>query len=194
MNIKDISIEELLKMVNDALKEGVGVNKFSSTNGLKESSVKSKLNRSGYAYNKSLKAYVKIKKDDTKDDIKSDTNNTIKSDVNNNTKIKQLELQLKNKSIENEINNDVKVEHLEKQLKKLEERLNKLESSIDGHKKNNSRKGRYYINNTKDTATKGIRLYMEVKEQLDSYLAAHKDKKVIEVFSYAILDYINKYK
>lgn len=48
------------------------------------------------------------------------------------------------------------------------------------------------IQNTKETTTRSIRLYKEVNDKLNNYIKTNKEKKVIDVLSLAILEYINK--
>lgn len=195
-DISNVSIEELLQMVNDALKNGISVNKFSINNNWKGSSVKTKLRRGGYSYNKDLKSYVKVEDFKTKNETKNNTVINTKRDTKNDTKtsVKNVIKDDTKNDTKHTIKEDARIKDLEQQLQYLNERINRLEKHVDLNKKNRNKKGKYYIANTRDTTTKGIRLYTEVKEELDRYLDEHKDKKVIEIFSYAILDYINKYK
>ncbi|MGL5649203.1 MAG: hypothetical protein ACRDDY_15280 [Clostridium sp.] len=71
-------------------------------------------------------------------------------------------------------------------LMKLEERISVLEN---GEAKNESV---ITIKNTKETTTRSIRLYKEVNDKFNKYLKKHKEKKVIDILSLAILEYINK--
>lgn len=198
--ISEVVTDELLYMVNKALSDGISVNKFSKDMGWNSSSVKTKLKRGGYGYNANLKKYVL--KDETninittKSNTKSDTKISTKSVVNTNENliIKNTKKNINNntkKSIVKEKNN-LEIDVLLERLDNIEKRLLNLESNRNSIR--SSKINKYVINNTRDTSTKSIRLYTEVKEQLDEYLSKHNNKKVIEVFSYAILDYINRYK
>ena len=187
-DISEVVTDELLSMVNKALSNGSSVNKFSKDMGWNSSSVKTKLKRGGYGYDSSLKQYILKDKIDTNNNTKRNTkvndNSTVKDtkiNTNNNTK---------NSTFKNINNMDMEI--VLKKLDNLEKRLLNLESNKGEIR--SSKRNKHIINNTRDTSTKSIRLYKEVKEQLEEYLLKHNDKKVIEVFSYAILDYINKYK
>lgn len=196
MDISNIKTDDLLNMVNSALKEGISVNKFSKNNNWNSSTVKTRLKRGGYCYNTELNNYVVITKDNTNNNTKSNIDIDTKDNIKNNTKenteyntnnsIKNNTKKNTKKNINDNTNCNTEIEKLIIKLDLLEKRLSKLEN------KKEIKKGKYYIENTRDTSTKSIRLYTEVKEQLDNYLSENKDKKVIEVFSYAILDYINK--
>lgn len=197
MDISNIKTYDLLNMVNSALKQGISVNKFSKDNGLNSSTVKTRLKRSGYMFNADLKQYIKnnninnkplIKS--TKNNIENDTKENIKNSIKRNTKSNIKDNT--NKSIKDDIKRNTEIEKIIIKMEQIENRLLKIESKKNNIKNNS--KSKHYIENTRDTSTKSIRLYTEVKEQLDEYLSNHKEKKVIEVFSYAILDYINKYK
>lgn len=200
--ISEVSTEELLNLVNKALYEGLSVNKFSEKMGWGNSSVKTRLKRGGYCYSKVLNSYVLITDSDTNNNTNKDTKTITKRNINNITKINTKEIMNKdtksntkniiNKNLEENTKKDTKeninIEELINKIEKMDNRLSKLE------KKKDIKRDKYYIENTRDTSTKSIRLYTEVKEQLEEYLSNHKEKKVIEVFSHAILEYINKYK
>ena len=193
MDISNIKTEDLLSMVNSALKKGISVNKFSNENKWNSSTVKTRLKRSGYMFNADLKQYIKNNNINNKNLIKS-TKNNIKNNIENDTKenikniIKRNIKDNTDKSTKESIKRNTEIEKIIIKIEQIENRLSKLENKKD------NKKGKYYIENTRDTSIKSIRLYTEVKEQLEEYLSNHKEKKVIEVFSYAILDYINKYK
>lgn len=194
--ISEVVTDELLDMVNKALSDGISVNKFSKDMGWNSSSVKTKLKRGGYGYNASLKKYVLKDKTSTNTTTKSDTKTNTKSVVktNDNLIIKNTKKNINNNtknSIAKEKNN-LEMDVLLERLDNIEKRLLNLESNKNSIR--SSKRNKHIINNTRDTSTKSIRLYTEVKDQLDEYLSKHNDKKVIEVFSYAILDYINRYK
>lgn len=198
--ISEVVTDELLDMVNKALSDGISVNKFSKYMGWNSSSVKTKLKRGGYGYNANLKKYVL--KDNTNTNIttksgtKVNTKINTKSVVNTNDNLiikntkKNINNNTKN-SMEKEKNN-LEMDVLLERVVNIEKRLLNLESNRNSNR--SSKRNKHIINNTRDTSTKSIRLYTEVKNQLDEYLSKHNDKKVIEVFSYAILDYINRYK
>lgn len=189
-DISEVVTDELLSMVNKALSNGSSVNKFSKDMGWNSSSVKTKLKRGGYGYDSSLKRYV------LKDKINTNNNTKNNTKINNNSTIKDTKINTNNNTNDNTKNSTLKnINNMEIVLKKLddiEKRLLNLESNKDEVR--SSKRNKHIINNTRDTSTKSIRLYTEVKEQLEEYLSKHNDKKVIEIFSYAILDYINKYK
>ncbi|MEG1411057.1 MAG: hypothetical protein RSB77_05945 [Bacilli bacterium] len=198
--ISEVVTSELLDMVNLALSNGISVNKFSINMGWNNSSVKTKLKRGGYRYSANIKKYIpkeEVNSNDTKRIIKEKPINKPKSNSNEVTKNKSIGTTNNNAKSEAEnIPKDmIYLENIIEKINSIDERLNRVEDLNNKETKiSNRRKGKYYIENTRDTTRKGIRLYTEVKEQLDEYLLTHKDKKVIEVFSYAILDYINKYK
>ena len=198
--ISEVVTSELLDMVNGALSNGISVNKFSINMGWNNSSVKTKLKRGGYRYSTSIKKYIpidEVNSNDTKRIIKEKPINKPKSNSNKVTKNESIGTANNNaKSEAKNIPKDIiNLEKIIEKINSIDERLNRVEDLNNKETKiSNRRKGKYYIENTRDTTRKGIRLYTEVKEQLDDYLLTHKDKKVIEVFSYAILDYINKYK
>lgn len=184
--ISEVSTEELLNLVNNALAEGLSVNKFSEKMGWGNSSVKTRLKRSGYCYSKVLNSYVLT----TNSNTNNNTKTIIKRNINNITKINTKEII--NKDTKSNTKKDTKekmnIEELINKIEEIDNRLSKLENKKD------IKRGKYHIENTRNTSTKSIRLYTEVREQLEDYLSKHKEKKVIEVFSYAILEYINKYK
>ncbi|HHD2754432.1 TPA: hypothetical protein ACOTG0_003287 [Clostridium perfringens] len=209
MEIKGLSVEQLVEYINKELQkdEKLGINKLCDREGLKTSTVKSRLNRNGYKYNKEERKYYKI--------IKDDINRNTKQITNNNTKINTKERLKSNKRIhkvsekENSIydiegttkedTNKILLDLID-HVKKLEDRLEKIESNAKDNTKIVTRRnaknivGYSNITNTKDTTTKSIRLYTEVKEELDKYINEHKEVKVIDIVSFAILEYINKNK
>ena len=78
--------------------------------------------------------------------------------------------------------------NLIKELEEIKERLNKLESiSKDTTKA-------IVVENRKDTVVKSIRLYKEVKKELDKFVKQHKEIKVMDIINSAIVEYINKHK
>ena len=99
----------------------------------------------------------------------------------------------------NIITNDILLD-LMQNIKRLENRLDKIEKNTKDNTKVITKRniknniGYMNIKNTKDTTTKSIRLYTEVKAELDKYIEEHKEVKVIDIVSFAILEYINKNK
>ena len=186
--ISEVKINELLNMINEALTNGISVNKFSKDMGWNSSSVKTKLKRGGYGYDANLKKYI------PKDKVNTNKNTKIDTKIKNNKDLKDTKININENTKNNMIKNtkDIDIEVVLKKLGDFEKRLLNLESNRNDIRR--SKRNKHIINNTRETSTKSIRLYTEVKKQLDEYLAQHNDKKVIEVFSYAILDYINKYK
>lgn len=174
MNDKNIEGMKLLNAVNEALKNNISVSNFCASKGLKKSYVRITLNKLGFFYDDSLKAYVK--------DTKSNTENTTTTDTsiasNGNTKKKTKD--------------NTEIEELKKRIQALEDKFKLMECNYTTASKRSSRK--HYIDNRRDTSTKNIRLYTEVKNRFDEYIKNHKDKKVIEIFSYALMDYMDKYK
>lgn len=174
MDNKSIEGMKLLNAVNEALKNNISVSNFCASKGLKKSYVRITLNKLGYFYDDSLKAYVK--------DTKSNTENTTATDTsiasNGNTKKKTKD--------------NTELEELKKRIQALEDKFKLMECNYTTTSKRSRRK--HYIDNRRDTSTKNIRLYTEVKNRFDEYIKKHKDKKVIEIFSYALMDYMDKYK
>ncbi|MGL4874425.1 MAG: hypothetical protein ACRC30_07235 [Clostridium sp.] len=84
-----------------------------------------------------------------------------------------------------EINND-EIDEIRVLLKEIEGRVSVLESN------DVKKEDIITIKNTKETTTRSIRLYKEVNEKFNKYLKKHKEKKVIDILSLAILEYINK--
>lgn len=149
----------------------------------------------------------------TKEDIKSHTSKDRESnaefikDSNDDKNTKQLvvdntkvikEYELKDntkrtleKTTEQVINNKngkkITLEELEKRVIELE----KVVSVLEGKKKKIN--NRVAVVNTADTTTKSIRLYTEVKEELDKYIEEHKKIKVIDIISNAIMEYIKRH-
>lgn len=170
MNNRKIEGMKLLNAVNEALKNNISVSSFCANNGLKKSYVRTTLNKLGYYYNDSLKAYIKDTEDDT---------------IKNTDKLKE------NNTIKN-IEDNTEIEGLKKRIQAIEDKIKLIECNYTTSNKRSRTK--HYINNRRDTSTKNIRLYTEVKERFNEYIKNHKDKKVIEVFSYALMDYMDKYK
>lgn len=149
----------------------------------------------------------------TRDDIKSHTSKDRKpnaefiknSDNDKNTKqlvvdntkgIKQYELkdnikrtleQTTEQITNNKKGKKVTIEDLEQRIIELE----RVVSVLEGKKKKIN--NRVTVVNTADTTTKSIRLYTEVKEELDKYIEEHKKIKVIDIISNAIMEYIRKH-
>lgn len=213
MEIKGLSIEQLVEYINGELKKDkkLGINKLCDREGLKTSTVKSRLNRNGYKYNADAREYYKIIKDNTdintKEDIKSNTKmSTKKKDKNNSSITKRSAKRNSKEDIKGTTkeNTDKIIMELIYSVKRLEDRLDKIESNTNNNIISNTKRvakrntknsvGYSNITNTKDTTTKSIRLYTEVKEELDKYIEEHKEIKVIDIFSFAILEYINKNK
>lgn len=97
----------------------------------------------------------------------------------------EIKVEVKN---ENRVNseNASEISDIRELLMKLEERISVLEN---GEPKNENI---ITIKNTKETTTRSIRLYKEVNDKFNKYLKKHKEKKVIDILSLAILEYINK--
>lgn len=217
VEIKGLSIEQLVAYINGELKkdEKLGINKLCDREGVKISTIKSRLNRNGYKHNADAREYYKIAGSNTNSNIKNNT----KKNINNNTKI-DMKKKVKNdssstkESVKENSKQDIKgttkkntdkiLMELIDNMKRLEDRLNTIENNIINNTKGNTKIitkrntkktiGYSNIENTRDTTTKSIRLYTEVKEELDKYIKEHKEVKVIDIFSFAILEYINKNK
>ena len=86
------------------------------------------------------------------------------------------------------------IEHITDRKMTIEERITALEIAVEILKGSTRKvtKGITVIN-TKDTTVKSIRLYTEVKEELDKYIAEHKEIKVIDIISNAIMEYIKRH-
>lgn len=186
MNNKNIEGMKLLNAVNEALKNNISVSNFCASKGLKKSYVRITLNKLGYFYDNSLKAYVKDTEAITNDIAVTTTEGAINFNTINSSK-KNTKRNIKNNTKDN-----TEIEGLKKRIQALEDKFKLMECNYTTASKRSRTK--HYINNRRDTSTKNIRLYTEVKNQLDEYIKNHKDKKVIEIFSYALLDYMNKYK
>ncbi len=205
MEIKELSVEQLVEYINKELQkdEKLGINKLCDREGLKNSTVKSRLNRNGYKYNSEERKYYK----NTNDNIKNNTNNNTNSIAKINTKkkikndnsIEKIKDAKDTKDNTNRITNDILLD-LMQNIKRLEDRLDKIEKNTKDNTKVITKRniknniGYMNIKNTKDTTTKSIRLYTEVKAELDKYIEEHKEVKVIDIVSFAILEYINKNK
>lgn len=208
MDIKELNVEQLVEYINKELQkdEKLGINKLCDREGLKNSTVKSRLNRNGYKYNSEERKYYKNTNDNIKNNTNNDTNNIAKINTkkkikNDNSieKIKDKKDTKDTKDNTNRITNDILLD-LMKNIKSLEDRLDKIEKNTKDNTKVITKRniknniGYMNIKNTKDTTTKSIRLYTEVKAELDKYIEEHKEVKVIDIFSFAILEYINKNK
>ncbi|WP_221388653.1 hypothetical protein [Clostridium perfringens] len=205
MEIKELSVEQLVEYINKELQkdEKLGINKLCDREGLKNSTIKSRLNRNGYKYNSEERKYYK----NTNSNIKSNTNtdaNSIakintKKKIKNDNSIEKIKDEKDTKDNTNIITNDILLD-LMQNIKRLENRLDKIEKNTKDNTKVITKRniknniGYMNIKNTKDTTTKSIRLYTEVKAELDKYIEEHKEVKVIDIVSFAILEYINKNK
>ncbi|EOU1924447.1 hypothetical protein [Clostridium perfringens] len=209
MDIKELNVEQLVEYINKELQkdEKLGINKLCDREGLKNSTVKSRLNRNGYKYNSEERKYYKNTNDNIKNNIKNNTNNdtnniakiNTKKKIKNDNSIEKIKDKKDTKDNTNRITNDILLD-LMKNIKSLEDRLDKIEKNTKDNTKVITKRniknniGYMNIKNTKDTTTKSIRLYTEVKAELDKYIEEHKEVKVIDIFSFAILEYINKNK
>ncbi|WP_297635306.1 hypothetical protein [uncultured Clostridium sp.] len=86
----------------------------------------------------------------------------------------------------NEIQLD-EFENLKMMIKALDKRLEMVEKQ-----KGRADEKTVSIKNTKETTTRSIRLYKEVNDKLNKYLKKNKEKKVIDIISLAILEYVEK--
>ena len=205
MEIKELSVEQLVEYINKELQkdEKLGINKLCDREGLKNSTVKSRLNRNGYKYNSEERKYYKNTNDNIKNNTNNDTNSitkiNTKKKIKNDNSIEKIKDEKDTKDNTNIITNDILLD-LMQNIKRLEDRLDKIEKNTKDNtkvitKRNIKNKiGYMNIKNTKDTTTKSIRLYTEVKAELDKYIEEHKEVKVIDIVSFAILEYINKNK
>lgn len=205
MEIKGLSVEQLVDYINKELQkdEKLGINKLCDREGLKNSTVKSRLNRNGYKYNSEERKYYKITNSNIKSNTSDDTNSiskiNTKKKIKNDNSIEKIKDAKDTKDNTNRITNDILLD-LMQNIKRLEDRLDKIEKNIKDNTKVITKRniknniGYMNIKNTKDTTTKSIRLYTEVKAELDKYIEEHKEVKVIDIVSFAILEYINKNK
>ena len=205
MEIKELSVEQLVEYINKELQkdEKLGINKLCDREGLKNSTVKSRLNRNGYKYNSEERKYYKNTNGNIKSNTNTDTNSiakiNTKKKIKNDNSIEKIKEKKDTKDNTNRITNDILLD-LMQNIKRLEDRLDKIEKNTKDNtkvitKRNIKNKiGYMNIKNTKDTTTKSIRLYTEVKAELDKYIEEHKEVKVIDIVSFAILEYINKNK
>lgn len=201
MEIKGLSVEQLVDYINKELQkdEKLGINKLCDREGLKNSTVKSRLNRNGYKYNSEERKYYKITNSNSKSNTNNDTNSiakiNTKKKIKNDNSIEKIKDEKDTKDNTNIITNDILLD-LMQNIKRLENRLDKIEKNTKVITKRNIKNNIGYMNikNTKDTTTKSIRLYTEVKAELDKYIEEHKEVKVIDIVSFAILEYINKNK
>lgn len=205
MEIKELSVEQLVEYINKELQkdEKLGINKLCDREGLKSSTVKSRLNRNGYKYNSEERKYYKITNSNIKSNTSDDTNSiskiNTKKKIKNDNSIEKIKDEKDTKDNTNIITNDILLD-LMQNIKRLEDRLDKIEKNTKDNTKVITKRniknniGYMNIKNTKDTTTKSIRLYTEVKAELDKYIEEHKEVKVIDIVSFAILEYINKNK
>lgn len=205
MEIKELSVEQLVEYINKELQkdEKLGINKLCDREGLKNSTVKSRLNRNGYKYNSEERKYYKITNRNIKSNTNNDTNSidkiNTKKKIKNDNSIEKIKDEKDTKDNTNIITNDILLD-LMQNIKRLEDRLDKIEKNTKDNTKVITKRniknniGYMNIKNTKDTTTKSIRLYTEVKAELDKYIEEHKEVKVIDIVSFAILEYINKNK
>ena len=205
MEIKGLSVEQLVDYINKELQkdEKLGINKLCDREGLKNSTVKSRLNRNGYKYNSEERKYYKITNSNSKSNTNNDTNSiakiNTKKKIKNDNSIEKIKDEKDTKDNTNIITNDILLD-LMQNIKRLENRLDKIEKNTKDNTKVITKRniknniGYMNIKNTKDTTTKSIRLYTEVKAELDKYIEEHKEVKVIDIVSFAILEYINKKK
>ncbi|WP_349391682.1 hypothetical protein [Clostridium perfringens] len=205
MEIKGLSVEQLVDYINKELQkdEKLGINKLCDREGLKNSTVKSRLNRNGYKYNSEERKYYKITNSNIKSNTSYDTNSiskiNTKKKIKNDNSIEKIKDAKDTKDNTNRITNDILLD-LMQNIKRLEDRLDKIEKNTKDNTKVITKRniknniGYMNIKNTKDTTTKSIRLYTEVKAELDKYIEEHKEVKVIDIVSFAILEYINKNK
>ena len=205
MEIKGLSVEQLVDYINKELQkdEKLGINKLCDREGLKNSTVKSRLNRNGYKYNSEERKYHKITNSNSKRNTNNDTNSiakiNTKKKIKNDNSIEKIKDEKDTKDNTNIITNDILLD-LMQNIKRLENRLDKIEKNTKDNTKVITKRniknniGYMNIKNTKDTTTNSIRLYTEVKAELDKYIEEHKEVKVIDIVSFAILEYINKNK
>lgn len=247
MDIKDMKVEEVADLINNALQgnKGVSVNKICDTLRIKRSTLKSRLTRGGYSFNAEHNKYELITTEENINNTTDKTSNEIAEDITRSNVIditnKAIEHTIKenmnsndNKITENTTKgntskiNDKDTEHItednrnnskvstkhttdetikskiiqttehttKEKTRKLtiDERITALERAVEMLKGNTRKttKG-ITITNTKDTTVKSIRLYKEVKEELDKYIANHKEIKVIDIISNAIMEYIKRH-
>lgn len=114
--------------------------------------------------------------------------------VNKNTKRTTVKKTDRTTQTTTEETTEQTMEHTTERKITIEERITALERAVE-ILKGNTRKATKGITviNTKDTTVKSIRLYTEVKEELDKYIAEHKDIKVIDIISNAIMEYIKRH-
>lgn len=204
MDIKELGVEQLVKYINGELQkdEKLSINKLCDREGVKTSTIKSRLNRNGYKFNAEERKYYKTTEENTNSIIKDNINKSTKKSINNtkgNTEKKLKSNKKTPKGSSKEDTNKILLDLMDN-VKRLEDRLNNIENSAKDNTKKVAKRndkntvGYSNIKNTKDTTTKSIRLYTEVKEELDKYINKHKEVKVIDIVSFAILEYINKNK
>lgn len=213
MDIKDMKVEEIANLINNALQDnkGISVNKICDTLNIKRSTLKSRLTRCGYGFNSDKNRYELISENNsiTGNTTNKTTNKPIKQTTKDNTiantKKTTKEITGNKRGITKHITNKSQFETTEqitehtiikttdentKNKLTIEERITELELAVK-RLENKSRKIKgITISNTKDTTVKSIRLYTEVKEELDKYIAAHQGIKVIDILSNAIMEYI----
>lgn len=216
MNITELNIEQVADLINNALKEnkGVSVNKICDTLGIKRSTLKSRISRGGYSFNVDKNRYELII---TRERLKRNTNKTTEDTAKGSTiktTDKATEYSTKDKEhnvIDNTTNKTIKhiaehttiktidgdtegstIQTTETKLT-IEERVTALERAVKMLEGKGRKSKGITITNTKETTVKSIRIYTEVKKRLDQYIADHKEIKVIDIMSSAIIEYIKKY-
>lgn len=199
MNITDMSIEEVAELINTALQEnkGVSVNKICDTLRIKRSTLKSRLTRGGYSFNANHNRY---EVGTTEENTNITTGNITNKDIEHTTESKKCVTGVakgsstKNATRHTTVNTIQRItEHTTKNKLTIEERILALERAVEMLKGKSQKVKGITITNTKDTTVKSIRLYAEVKEELDKYIAEHKEIKVIDIISNAILEYIKRH-
>ncbi|MEA5269144.1 hypothetical protein VB528_16220, partial [Clostridium perfringens] len=138
MDIKELNVEQLVEYINKELQkdEKLGINKLCDREGLKNSTVKSRLNRNGYKYNSEERKYYKNTNDNIKNNIKNNTNNdtnniakiNTKKKIKNDNSIEKIKDKKDTKDNTNRITNDILLD-LMKNIKSLEDRLDKIEKN-----------------------------------------------------------------
>lgn len=138
-----------------------------------------------------LKEETNIKEDE---ELKIEENKIIedkledkKSGIKENLKNKNEEIEKSRMSGEEKESSVAKkeIDELRLMIQEMNERLKVVEKKKDVEKN-------ISIKNTKETTTRSIRLYKEVNDKLNKYLKKNKEKKVIDIISLAILEYMEK--
>lgn len=209
MDIKDMKVDEVANLINNALQDnkGISVNKICDTLNIKRSTLKSRLTRGGYGFNSSKNRYELTSRNNsiTENTTNKTTDKPIKHATKDNTitntKKTTKEITKGERGITERITNNSRLETTEHTIIKttdkntkskltIEERIIELELAVKRLESKSRRIKGITISNTKDTTVKSIRLYTEVKEELDKYIAAHQEIKVIDILSNAIMEYI----